>query len=140
MEKVTGANKEKVKEVVQKIIAETQGGAAAKSGGFGSISSNDSEWRITELPKGYKNVTDQVDMQGLDLLNSDSTLGPVQVLFEDTKPTGLVKKERINTEIKEKDWIESDTDEQLMLFIPFQSTLKTYSLQVGNINLNKAKF
>lgn len=32
-----------------------------------------------------------------------------------------------------KDWVKSDTDEQLMLFIPFQSTLKIHSLQFTSL-------
>ena len=31
------------------------------------------------------------------------------------------------------DWVKSDTDEQLMLFIPFQSTLKVHSLQFTSL-------
>src|SRR4051794_29388364 len=32
-----------------------------------------------------------------------------------------------------KDWVKSDTDEQLMLFIPFQSTLKVHSLHLTSL-------
>jgi len=34
---------------------------------------------------------------------------------------------------KEKDWVESDTDEQLMLFMPFQATLKVHTLQITSL-------
>jgi hypothetical protein len=33
----------------------------------------------------------------------------------------------------EKDWVESDTDEQLMIYIPFQSTLKIQSLHITSL-------
>lgn len=36
----------------------------------------------------------------------------------------------IYEEDDEKDYVESDTDEQLMIFIPFQSTLKVHSLHI----------
>lgn len=32
-----------------------------------------------------------------------------------------------------KDWVESDTDEQLMLYIPFQSTLKIQSIHLTSL-------
>lgn len=32
-----------------------------------------------------------------------------------------------------KDWVKSDTDEQLMLYIPFQSTVKIHSLQITSL-------
>lgn len=39
----------------------------------------------------------------------------------------------IGTEDSKKDWVKSDTDEQLMLFIPFQSTLKVQSLHLTSL-------
>lgn len=33
-----------------------------------------------------------------------------------------------------RDWVKSDTDEQLMLFIPFQSSLKVHSLQFTSLS------
>ena len=33
----------------------------------------------------------------------------------------------------QKTWVESDTDEQLMLYIPFQSTLKIHSLHITSL-------
>ena len=50
-------------------------------------------------------------------------------MFEDSKPSGLLKGKA--AEKPAKDWVESDTDEQLMLFLPFQSTLKVHTLQVS---------
>jgi hypothetical protein len=81
------------------------------------------------LPKGYSNVGDQVDVKGLELLNADSDFGGVRVLFDGSKPSALENGKA--AEGKAKDWVESDTDEQLMLFVPFQSTLKVRMLQVS---------
>jgi hypothetical protein len=122
VEKVQGADPRKLQAVVQKLVHAAEG----SSSGTGA-SSGDSGWRIGNLPKGYNDVTDQVDIKGLELLNADSQFGSVKTLFQSSKPTGLQKGK---AEEKTKDWVESDTDEQLMLFMPFQSTLKVHTLQV----------
>jgi hypothetical protein len=125
VEKV-GADPRKLQDVVKKLAAEAAGGVS--SSGFAG-SSNGGSWRAADLPKGYDDVTDQVDVKGLELLNADSEFGGVRVLFEDSKPSGLQKGK--SADGKAKDWVESDTDEQLMLFMPFQSTLKVHTLQAS---------
>jgi hypothetical protein len=120
-EKIQGADPRKLQAVVKTLAAAAEGSAGSSSGGLGS----DSSWRIGELPRGYSDVTDQVDQMDLDLLNSDDK---VRVLFTSSKPSGLQKGKAAAG--KEKDWVESDTDEQLMLFIPFQATIKVHTLQV----------
>jgi hypothetical protein len=123
VEKIQGADPRKLQSAVKKLAAEAEGG----SSGFGASGSG-SNWRVGDLPRGYNDVTDQVDLKGLELLNADSEFGGVRVLIDSNKPTGLQKGEAGAG--KEKDWVESDTDEQLMLFMPFQSTLKVHTLQV----------
>jgi hypothetical protein len=127
VEKVQGADPRKLQAVVKKLAAEAEGGSSAS--GFGGSSGGD--WRQGELPKGYHDVTDQLDGKGLELLNADSEFGSVRVLFDGSKPTGLQKGKVV--EGKDKDWVESDTDEQLMLFVPFQATLKVHTLLVSYI-------
>jgi hypothetical protein len=122
VERVQGADQRKLLTAVQKLAAEADGGPS----GFGG-SGGGSGWRMGDLPKGYGDVTDQVDLKGLELLNSDSEFGTVRVIVDSAKPTGL---QNGKTAEKGKDWVESDTDEQLMLFMPFQSTLKVHTLQV----------
>ncbi|KAI4209432.1 MAG: hypothetical protein LQ351_007618 [Letrouitia transgressa] len=93
-------------------------------------------WLGTNLPKSYKDITDQVDIKGLDLLNSDDNHGNARTLFDTSKPTALKTSDDENTPAEEEkieDWIESDTDEQLMLFIPFQSTLKIHTLHITSL-------
>jgi hypothetical protein len=123
LEKV-GADPLKLQAIVKRLASEAEG----VTGGFGGSSSG-SSWRIGDLPKGYNDVTDQVDVKGLELLNADSDFGGVRALFEGSKPTGLQKGKV--TEGAAKDWVESDTDEQLMLFVPFQSVLKVHTLQAS---------
>jgi hypothetical protein len=122
-DKIQGADPRKLQAVVKKLVA-----AADGPSGSGSSSSG-GNWRTGDLPKGYSDVSDQVDVKGLELLNADSEFGSVRTLFEGSKPTGLQKGK---AEAKVKDWVESDTDEQLMLFMPFQSTLKVHTLQVSS--------
>jgi hypothetical protein len=88
------------------------------------------------LPRGYSDVTSEIDIRGLDLMNANGKLGSVRTLFSDTKPSGKEsasdsgKGKGKATEEHDLDWIESDTDSQLMLFVPFQSTVKLHSLQI----------
>ena len=137
VEKVQDADPRKLQAVVRKLAAEAEGGSS--SSGFGS-SGRSSGWRAGELPKGYNDVTEQVDIKGLELLNADSKFGGVTVLFDESKPTGLQKGKAAAGKVK--DWVESDTDEQLMLFMPFQATLKVHTLQASfnpilRLNLQK---
>lgn len=126
VEKVKGADPRKLQEVVKKLAAEADGGPS--SSGFGGATGSGSSWRVGDLPRGYNDVTDQVDIKGLELLNADSEFGTVRTLVDSGKPTGLQKGKASAT--AGKDWVESDTDEQLMLFMPFQCTLKVHTLQV----------
>lgn len=121
--KVQGADPRKLQEVVKMLAAKAEGSSSSGSGG-----SNGSSWRIRELPRGYGDVTDQVEVKGLEMLNSDDS---VRVLISNDKPTGLQKGKA--TAVKSKDWVESDTDEQIMLFMPFQANLKIHTLQVSLI-------
>ncbi|TAQ88405.1 hypothetical protein B7494_g3270 [Chlorociboria aeruginascens] len=124
VEKV-GADAQKLQDVVRKQASEAEGGADGFASGSGS-----SDWRATEIPKGYKDVTNEVDVKGLDLMNANSEFGGVRTLFEDSKPSALAKGKAM---VDKKDWVESDTDEQLMLFMPFQSTLKVHTLQITSL-------
>ena len=125
MEKVIGADQKKLQDVVKKLAAEAGGSSAD---GFGGPSGGSSSWRNGDLPRGYSDVSDQVDVKGLELLNADSEFGGVRVLFDTSKPSGLQTGKV--AEKPEKDWVESDTDDQLLLFMPFQSSLKVHTLQV----------
>lgn len=124
VEKIQGADPRKLQAVVKKLAAEAEGG----SSGFGAVSNTD-DWRRSELPKGYNDVSDQIDVKGLELLNADGDFGGVRTLFSTAKPSALQKGKE--TAGSEKDWVESDTDEQLMLFLPFQATLRVHTLQVS---------
>lgn len=93
-----------------------------------TASSNTSNGWLGAQPasKIYSNITSNVDLQGLDIMNANTAVGGVRVLFDDSKPTALSSSPK-------SDWVESDTDEQLMLFVPFQGAIKLHSLQITSL-------
>lgn len=127
---IKGADPRLLQKVISNLAKEAQGAAS------GSGSSSGDGWRKGELPRGYNDVTDEVDVKGLELLNADSDFGTVRVLVDGKKPSGLgAGKEAAAS----KDWVESDTDEQLMLFMPFNATIKAHTIQV-HFTRDDAKF
>ena len=133
VESIQGANPPKLQEAVKKLAAEADSDGA---GGFAAVGGSAS-WTAASLPKGYHDVTDQVNARGLELLNSSSECGTARTLFESSRPSSLGSgKGNGKSEANGDggcDWVESDTDEQLMLFIPFQSTLKVHTLQITSL-------
>ncbi len=99
--------------------------AAGEASGSGSGGGDSSNWRGAGLPRGYTDITGQIEQQRCELLNVDPDTGGVRVLFDNAKPSALS-----GAKAATKDWVESDTDEQLLLFMPFQSMLKLHTLQV----------
>jgi len=121
-----GPDPRKLSDVIRKLIAEMDGSQAYGAGPSVSV-----EWRKADLPKGYSDVTDQVDVKGLELLNSDNEFGGVRTLVDGAKPSALNSKGKAGE--SKKDWVESDTDEQLMMFMPFQAQLKVHTLQITSL-------
>lgn len=119
-EKVQGGNPKQLQSVVEKLSSdiETAGEGGSGSGGVA--------WRGADLPRGYTDISDAVDVRGLELLNADTDFS-VRTLFNKSKPSALNKGKSTSTE---KDWVESDTDEQLLLYTPFNSAVKLHTLQV----------
>ncbi|PWY85977.1 putative thioredoxin [Aspergillus heteromorphus CBS 117.55] len=131
---VRGADRQKLSEMVRKLAAEANkpdaGGEGSSSGDF----SGGVGWIGAPAPKGYSDITDQYDPKGLELLNRDSEYGTARTLLDGAKPTALSGKSKATgSGSGAPDWVESDTDEQLMLYVPFQSTLKVHSLQVTSL-------
>lgn len=123
-----GADPRKLNEVIQKLASEATRSDGA-SGESGEASGAGGGWLGATVAKGYSDVTDQVDSKGLELLNRDDEAGEPRVLFDTSKPSGLAG-DKGKGKGKGRDWVESDTDEQLMLYIPFQSTLKVHGLHI----------
>ena len=139
---IQGADLNKLSTAIKKFTAEVNNDGAASGGGDTSSSGANGSWLGADLPKGYADVSDEVNIRGLDLLNADSDFGNVRTLFESKKPSILKRAATRGSKGKEsdeaKDWVVSDTDEQLMLFIPFQSTLKVHSLHLTSMRVPKA--
>jgi hypothetical protein len=124
-DKVQGADPVRLQSIVQKLSDEVQNlssGGGGEASGSGSSTTN---WRGAELPRGYTDITNQIELQRCELLNVDPDFGGVRVLFDSAKPSALS-----GGKGTAKDWVESDTDEQVLLFMPFQSMLKLHTLQV----------
>ncbi|KAK3383288.1 PITH domain-containing protein [Lasiosphaeria ovina] len=129
VDKVQGANPLKLQAIVKKLSDEIENiGTDAEASGSRSGAGSGGKWRGADLPRGYGDITDQIEQQRCELLNVDTTMGGVRVLFDGTKPSALTGGKDTS-----KDWVESDTDEQLMLFLPFQSMVKLHTLQITSI-------
>jgi len=137
---VQGADPQKLKEAVRELAAEAGNISSEGSSSRGSTTTGGDSagmWMGLSLPRGFSDVTDQVDLKGLDLLNSDTEFGGARTLFDPSKPSGKSGAEKGKGESSkpdaQPDWVESDTDEQLMLFIPFKSTLKIHTLHITSL-------
>lgn len=125
--KVTGADPRKLQDMVNKISDEASGAGEGEASGSGG-----DLWMGAALPRGYGDVTGQIDPKGVEILNLDDDSSPARVLFDAPKPSALDKNRSAAVKASgEKDWIESGTDDQLLLFMPFQSMLKLHTIQVS---------
>jgi thioredoxin len=118
IESIQGADPKKLSEAVKK-LADEANRVGMDDGGEGS---SGSMWLGAALPRGYTDITSQVDVTGLELLNWDSTFGNARTVFQGSQPKGK--------QDDKSDWVESDTDEQLMLYAPFQSIVKIHSIHI----------
>lgn len=123
VEKVKGADPQGLRSLIEKLTSDSEsGGAGSSSSGSGGLA-----WRGADLPRGYTDISDVVDVRGLELLNADTNEFSVRTLFNKSKPSSLSKGPETSGE---KDWVESDTDEQLLLYTPFNSAVKLHTIQV----------
>ena len=127
---IKGANPPKLQDAIKKLVAEADGAEGyGLAGGAGS-------WLGAAAPQGYGDVTSEVDVRGLDLLNSSSEFGGARSLFQSSQPATLEAgkgKSKATQQDEGKDWVQSDTDEQLMLYIPLQATIKVHSLHITSL-------
>jgi len=132
VETIRGADPRKLSEAVKKLAAEADSDGSSAAGGYGD--SSGASWLGASLPKGYGDITDHIDLRGLDMLNAESGSGKgtARTLFHNSKPSALGGKEKAKA-VEGEDWVESDTDEQLMLYIPFTATLKVHTLHITSL-------
>ena len=117
-QKVQGANPQELSSSLKALMSELEKVGSTADGGL---------WMGAEVPRGYSDITDQVEMRGCELLNADDDAGPVKVLFGTSKPSALDAGNSFP-----KDWVQSGSDDQLLLFIPFQASIKLHTLQVSS--------
>ncbi|KAK4216990.1 PITH domain-containing protein [Rhypophila decipiens] len=127
-DKIQGANPVKLSAAIKKLVTEAEN--AGESSGTGTGSSGPDGWRGADLPRGYSDVTDQIESRRCELLNYDSQISDVKVLFEKKQPAALSPGKAAAVA---NDWIESDTDEQLLLFMPFMSMVKLHTIQITSL-------
>ncbi|EPE05821.1 proteasome-interacting thioredoxin protein [Ophiostoma piceae UAMH 11346] len=124
IERVQGANPAKLQALVTKLVSE----ASAVGGEGASGSSSGPFWYGASIPRGYSDITSNIEVGRTELLNVDDSAGSgtVRVLFGGATPSLQDEKPASGT----ADWVESDTDEQLMLFLPLQTNAKLHTLQI----------
>ncbi|KAK1827174.1 PITH domain-containing protein [Podospora conica] len=132
VQKVHSVTPSQLRELVARVFKDatekTEAGTASAAAAAAASTSSQAKWRGADLPRGYSDVNDQIELQRSELLNYDASCGGVRVLFDGSKPSALS-----GGKATAKDWVESDTDEQLMLYIPFQSVLKLHTLQITSL-------
>ncbi|KAI7235079.1 DUF1000-domain-containing protein [Hortaea werneckii] len=116
-----------VKQLAQEAATADEGGNAVESS-----ASSGATWLGAAAPRNYPDITEQVDQLGLDFLNLDGEKGDKKTPFQTNRPSALADKKTVAGGPR-NDWIESDTDEQLMLFIPFMCTLKLHSVHITSL-------
>jgi thioredoxin len=133
-----------VKKLAQENAASSSSSSSAAAADGGAASSDGSPWLGAPLPRNYVDVTSEIDIKGLDLLNVDPSTGDARILFDTSRPSALHSSSASasasststtsqDPPTSKPDWLETDTDEQLMLYIPFQSTLKIHTLHLTSL-------
>jgi thioredoxin len=117
---VKGADPRELKAAIEKLASEVET--------LGEGSGSSGPWSGAEIPRGYSDITDQIEVRNCELLNADDDAGPVKVLFDSTKPSALSSGKGTH-----KDWVQSGADDQLLLFIPLQSSVKVHTLQLTSL-------
>lgn len=99
------------------------------SGSFDRSFGSPAEWYGAQPPANYENLTSVVEAKNIQVLNNDPNFDAGRELVNMKAPSSLGDKGNRSSD-KTKDWVESDTDAQLMIFIPFVSLPKLESLQI----------
>ncbi|RPB28801.1 thioredoxin-like protein [Terfezia boudieri ATCC MYA-4762] len=111
---------------VQSLVAEYKnyGGASSSASGSGSGAAPATGWWGAPPAKGYADISEEIEKVSLDIMNASTDAGTARTLFEESEP---------GKDPKARDWVESDTDEQLMIFVPFRSILKIHSIHLTSL-------
>jgi len=112
---IRGANVQDLTNGIQSFASEVAAASEDNSGTSPSAAGDSSSnWLGGSIPKGYEDVSDQIDIKGIDLLNCNNEVAPGRVLFEASKPSGFAAPGREKGKAKADqitpDLVESDTD------------------------------
>ncbi|KAG5930825.1 hypothetical protein E4U53_002108 [Claviceps sorghi] len=124
LQKVKGADPDQLRRIIQKLVTEVDSLGEGSSSGAGSAGN----WFGAEIPRGYSDITDQIEGRNCELLNAEEGVGSVAVLFESGKPAALT-----GGKSSAKDFVQSGADDQLLLFVPFQGSVKLHTLQITSL-------
>ncbi|KAK6338121.1 hypothetical protein TWF696_001592 [Orbilia brochopaga] len=99
--------------------------------------SDQKPWLGAALPQGYVDLSDMIQKSHLEALNTRTEFGTVNEIFQPSPPASLPNPvKRLFTQPAAEaskgsgpDFVVSDVDEQLMVFIRFISPVKVFSLQ-----------
>lgn len=130
LREVKGAEKEALTNAVMVGVRAASGEAGESSDAAGD---DDQTWLGAPAPRLYQDITDEVDVKGIDMLNRDDEAGPGKCLFDNHIPRTIAAAKGKEKEAILPDWVQSDTDEQLIVFIPFQSSTKVHSLHITSL-------
>lgn len=81
---IEGADPKKLSNVVKDLANE----ANKMELGEGAGSSSSGSWSAAPIPRGYSDVTSQIDVLGMELLNRDSEHGTARTLISGDQPKG----------------------------------------------------
>jgi len=86
IDSIEGADPRRLSAAIKKVAEEANKVDSGANDAAGS--SSGSHWIGAALPRGYEDVTSQVDVLGLELLNWESSKGGARALFGTGKPKG----------------------------------------------------
>lgn len=131
---VRGADPRKLNEVVRKLGSEADKAKTVRGGeSSGKTESGNDRWLGAPIPEKQSDISNKYDPTGLELLNCGNKYGQPKVLFNTSKPSALSSTGEGNGKEDSEDWVESETDEQLMLYVPFMSSLRIGMLQLTSL-------
>lgn len=85
IEGIEGADPRRLNAAIKKVAEEAN---KIDSGAADAAGSSSGSWTGAALPRGYTDVTDQVDVLKLELLNQESDKGTARALIANGKPSG----------------------------------------------------
>jgi len=124
VDRIQGANVPALTQAIRKLVTAYNNSVHAPGSSSASGSSDPSGWCGAPIAAGYSDISQETEKLLLDILNASSSAGSIKNLLDNSEPGK-------NSEVK--DWVESDTDEQIMIFIPFRSNLKVHSIHITSL-------